>query len=323
VPKITLMPEGINAGFAGVNGSPERRGVVRGLTPGAARRNKRWLMSIDQRSLTGIPVTFTLTLRDIPASCEEWTAAKKALLMRFRRYGFLRCHWVMEWTKRGRPHLHGIAFLPAHKGQPGRLVGRTWEVFTPALIVEWWTEVAGRWGVSPRGQHVQLSRRVDTAWLRYMAKHASRGVGHYQRQAESIPEGWKKTGHMWGTMGDDWPLHAEKHDLPTWAFHHLRRQVRRMIRAKARILVASGQPNQVKQGRAMLAYLEGLTRRPLKDGKPISVAAWVELSTRLGISEWVPFEVSVELIDGIFRNIAPPAELHRLDRLEALREAYG
>lgn len=316
------MPEGINAGFAGVNGSPERRSVVRGLTPGAARRNKRWLMSIDQHKLTGVALTFTLTLRDIPESCAEWIAARKALLMRFRRYGVLRCHWVMEWTKRGRPHLHGIAFIPAFKNQPGRLVGRTWEVFTPDLLVKWWTEVAGQWGVSPRGQHVQIGRRTNTAWLRYMAKHASRGVGHYQRQAEAIPKGWKTTGHMWGTMGDDWPLHMEQHDIPTWAFHHLRRQVRRMIRAKARVLVASGVPKQVDQGRVMLAYLERLTRRPLKDGKPISVAAWVEQSTRLGISEWVPFEISVELLEGIFRNIVPPPELHRLDRWEQLREAY-
>lgn len=327
MPKITLMPEGINAGFAGCNGSPERRGVVRGLTPGSARRNKQWLMSIDQNALTGAAVTFTLTMRDVPATSAEWIAAKKALLRRFRRYGVLRAHWVMEWTRRGRPHLHGIAFLPVMAGRPGRLLqgsdGPYWEVFSTWQVVEWWQEIAGRWGVSPRGQHVQIGRRTNTAWLRYMAKHASRGVGHYQRQAESIPETWQTTGQMWGKLGDDWPLHSEKHDIPTWAFHHLRRQVRRLVRSRAVRLIAKGTPDQVRQGEAMLAYLAGLKRRPCKDGKPISVAAWVELSTRLGISEWMPLELSSQLLEGIFLNVTPPAEPHPLDVREALREAYG
>lgn len=329
MPKITLMPQGINAGFAGGNASPERRGTVRGLTPGAARRNKRWLMSIEQEALTGAPVTFTLTMRDVPASSAEWIAAKKALLMRFRRYGVLRAHWVLEWTKRGRPHLHGIAFLPVHNGMPGRLVkgfdGQpTWEVFSPWMIVDWWEEIAGRWGVRPSGQHVKLGQRSNTAWFRYMSKHASRGVGHYQRQAESIPEGWKTTGQMWGKIGDDWPLHEEKHDIPTWAYHHLRRQVRRLIRSRALRLIATGKPNQVKQGQAMLAYLEGLKRRPLrKDGTRMPLAAWVDLSTRLGVSEWVSMGLAAQLLEGIFLNIEPPEEPHLLDRREALREAYG
>ena len=314
MPKITLMPEGINAAYAGGNASPERRGVIRGLSAGSARRQQQRLMSIDVTKLTGSPVSFTLTVRDVPASAEEWGKAKKAFLRHLRRYGVLRVHWCLEWTKRGRPHLHGIAFFPSHRGQPGRLLEldgqRSWEVLTPFVMVEWWRSVAAQWGVSAKGQYVSIRETTETAWFRYMAKHASRGVGHYQRQEEVIPEAWKKTGRMWGTVGDDWPLYAEKHDLPTWMFHRLRRQVRALTRSRALRHIQKGEthgnPVQVAQGKATLRYL----RRLSGISDPIRSARWP-------ISEWVPGQLVELMLSGIATAFEPPQEPHQLDVREA------
>lgn len=301
MPKITLMPEGINAAFAGGNAAPRRRGVVRGLSAGAARRNQKFLMSIDQDRLTGVPVSFTLTVRDVPASSEDWDRAKRALWMRFRRYGVLRLHWVLEWTRRGRPHLHGIAFLPTHSGLPGRWTqsGRRWEVFSPSVLIDWWQEIAAPWGVSSRGQHCRVADHTETAWLRYMAKHASRGVSHYQRQAEAVPPGWRTTGRMWGTIGDDWPIHTESHEFPDWVFHRLRRFVRALTRSRALLHIEKGRrhgnPAQVAQGRATLRYLSRLSQ--------ISNPA---RSATVPISEWVELELSLAMIECIRINCHPP-----------------
>jgi len=35
-----------------------------------------------------------------------WTRLVKTLLQRLRRAGLLRWHWVVEWQRRGVPHLH-------------------------------------------------------------------------------------------------------------------------------------------------------------------------------------------------------------------------
>jgi len=307
------MPEGINAAFAGGNSSPERRGIIRGLSAGAARRQQTLLRSVDVSQLYGVPVTFTLTVRDVPETAEAWDRAKRALWMRLRRYGVIRVHWCLEWTRRGRPHLHGIAFLGAYKGRPGRLItweGRpTWEVFGPALLVGWWQEIAGQWGVSPRAQHVSVRASAERAWFRYMAKHASRGVGHYQRQAESIPEGWRTTGRMWGTFGLPWPVSAEKLPLKTWEFHRLRRQLRAHTRARARTHIAKGEatgrPKLVREGKATLRYLARLSRISDRDR-----------SARFPISEDVSGWVVGTLLEGIRWNYEPPAQRHPLDIAE-------
>jgi hypothetical protein len=315
MPKITLMPQGINAAFAGVNSYPERRGVIRGLSAGAARRQQQTLMSTDISQLYGAPVSFTLTVRDVPPTAEDWDKAKRALWMRFRRYGVVRVHWCLEWTRRGRPHLHGLAFLGTHKGQPGRWVhekylGTYWECFTPHVLVQWWSEVAGCWGVSPKGQHVSVRETTEAAWLRYMAKHASRGVGHYQRQAEAVPEGWRTTGRMWGTFGAPWPILAEKRDVPTWVFHRFRRQVRALARSRAKLHIQKGKAHgnavQIRQGKATLRYLSRLSR--ISDPRK---------SASFYFKEWVPIEIADEMLCGIYGNYRPPVQPHRLDIKEA------
>jgi hypothetical protein len=273
---------------------------------------------VDVDRLYGVPVSFTLTVRDVPDTAEDWYRAKQALWARLRRHGVIRVHWCMEWTRRGRPHLHGIAFLGAYRGQPGRIVQMswrpTWEVFGPALLVGWWQEIAGQWGVSERGQHVSIRESAERAWFRYMAKHASRGVGHYQRQAESVPEGWRTTGRMWGTFGQPWPLSVEKRRIKTWEFHRLRRQVRAWRRSKAithlRKGEATGKARLVREAKATLRYLGRLSQisDPVRSG-------------RFPLSEDTPGWVGDALLEGIRWNYEPPPRPHGLDIAEGkLRE---
>ncbi|CAG0909611.1 unnamed protein product [Cyprideis torosa] len=131
-----------------------------------------------------------------------------------------------------------------------------------------------------------------------MSKHASRSVTHYQREKKLIPEGWEVTGQMWGKIGKDWPTHTERHEIEGWAFHHLRRQVRRLRRSQAVTEIkrgkAYGNPHQVKAGRATLAYLRSIKR-------VVDPAR----SSRLPISEWVDVESATALLEGIHCNIEP------------------
>lgn len=318
MPNLTLMPGGINAAFAGRNSVPEKRGIIRGLSAGAARRHQTTLRSVDVSQLYGAPVTFTLTMRDVPESAEAWDRAKRCLWKRLRRHGVIRVHWCLEWTRRGVPHLHGIAFFPVWKGQPGRWVHDKeqsyWEVLNPWMIPAAWQEVAGQWGVSLDAQHVSLRASAERAWFRYMAKHSSRGVGHYQRQAESVPEGWKTTGRMWGTFGLPWPVRAEKQAIRTWEFHRLRRQVRALARSRAITHIRKGESTHdpkrakllIRQGKATLRYLGRLSQISDPDR-----------SGRFPISEDVPGWVVDTLLEGIRWNYEPPARRHDLDIAES------
>lgn len=314
MPNLTLMPEGINAAFAGGNPSPEKRGTIRGLSAGAARRHQTLLRSVDVRGLYGAPVNFTLTVRDVPPTSKDWDKAKRALWARFNRYGVIRVHWCMEWTRRGVPHLHGIAFFPVHNGRPGRLVtgfdGRpTWELFTPWMISEWWQQIASKWGVSLKAQHVSIRASAEKAWFRYMSKHASRGVGHYQRQAEKIPEGWHTTGRMYGTFGQPWPVRADKESIKTWEMHRLRRQVRAWARSRALTHIRKGEltgrSKLVREGKATLRYL----RRLSEISDPVR-------SARFPISEDVPLWVADLMLEGIRWNYET-SPVHDLDIAEA------
>lgn len=93
------------------------------------------------------------------------------------RAGMVRLHWVTEWQRRGVPHLHCAIWFPD-----------AYDTITPTRA---WVEVASAYGAGLRGQHARI---IDgpVGWFQYLAKHAARGVKHYQRTADSIPEGWQK-----------------------------------------------------------------------------------------------------------------------------------
>lgn len=246
------------------------RGEVQGWSHGATRRNTEFLMSVIETRLNGYGVAVTLTVRDCPPTADDWHRLRRAWIERMRRAGMIRLHWVTEWQRRGVPHLHGAIWFPSR------------ELAIAAEPLEAWVEVAGKYGAELRGQH---ARRIDgpVGWFQYLSKHAARGVKHYQRTSENIPEGWqKKTGRVWGKSGD-WPVQeAVRFNLQD---HHgdggwfaFRRLVRSWRRADAR---ASGDRHRIRSARRMLKCSD--------QGR----------SRLIGFMEWMPHEVQMALLANV------------------------
>ena len=271
MPVLTVYPHGGKGGVAPMKNNHERalRGEVQGWSEGATRRNTEFLMSVRTDQLTGAGLALTLTLRDCPPTAEDWHRLRRAWELRMRRAGMVRLHWVTEWQRRGVPHLHCALWWP-----------NSYDLVTPLRA---WVEVAQAYGAGIRAQH---GRIIDgpVGWFQYLAKHASRGVKHYQRNAESIPEGWKKkTGRVWGKVGE-WSVQQavrielqDQHGDGGWfAF---RRLVRGWRLADAR---STGDAFRIRSARGMLRCGDRVRARVI------------------GFSEWMPYEVQM----GLFANVA-------------------
>jgi len=191
---IRIRPNGLSGGCAPSELARRggKRGAVKGWSAAAAARNVAFLQSINPELLDGNGYAVTLTLGDTPNSADDWDRMRRRWLDRLRDAGMTRFHWVTEWTAKGRPHLHASVYGP--------------ERMQAKLLVAW-LDIADSAGfpVSTRAQHIE---RIDGAvgWLKYVSKHASRGVVHYQR--DGAPEGWEKTGRLW-SQGGDWPIEEE------------------------------------------------------------------------------------------------------------------
>lgn len=242
-----------------------KRDEVSGWSSKTARSNTRFLQSVKLDSLSGNGVAFTLTLKNCPASAADWHKLRKAFTMRLQRAGMVRLHWVTEWQRRGVPHLHGVVYFPENINP----------FQSSSFIVNSWLEVAKDYVVAIWGQNAKpISNSLG--WLQYLAKHASRGAGHYQRCSESIPEGWqKKTGRMWGKWGE-WDIKdPSKFEVNMPAFHAYRRLFRAFRIAEAR---SASDWNSLKYSRRCLkANLENLSRVR-------------------GTSGWIPEEVHMSIV---------------------------
>lgn len=260
MPVLKMLPHGLTAGIPPMRNQHQRakRGEVQGWSEGATRRNVAFLRSIIETELYGHGYALTLSVRDCPPTPDDWHRIRRAWEMRMVRAGMIRLHWVTEWQRRGVPHLHvAIWFDEACPSVAG-------------YARDCWLAVAAAFGVSHRGQHVQP---IDgpIGWFRYVSKHAARGVKHYQRAPENIPEGWKqKTGRVWGKSGH-WPTREElrinlqgcEGDRGYYAF---RRLVRSWRIADAR---AKGEVDRKIQARRMLECHDRV------------------LSQLRGVSEWI------------------------------------
>lgn len=263
-----------------------KRGVVGGWSVGATRRNIAFLRSVEPESLLvdgdGGPLlgfAATFTLKSCPDSSDDWHKLRRAFLMRLVRMGLYRCHWVTEWQRRGVPHLHGAFWFrtPERLHDFIELNGR---------ILGHWLDVAEPYGAGPRGQ--QIKPITDAiGWFKYLAKHAARGVQHYQRSSDSIPAGWKKTGRMWGHTGD-WQLRdAMRLSISDDIYYRLRRVVRSWRVADAR---ASGDIYRIKTARGMLTC----HRRADSDVRGIS--EWIDQDTLLLMLDAVRAEGTIDHI---------------------------
>jgi len=160
----------------------------------------------------------------LPATSEDFATVRDSWLRKARALpGYVCQHWVTEFTKRGIPHLHAMVFVEGC-------------AITAAMhLTAAWLSIAGKYGAAPQGQHiVPWDERIGMGWLAYVAKHAARGVSNYQRQGAELPEGWAKTGRLWG-KGGSWPRQVTTLDvMDDGTFYKMRRLSRSSAVASAR-----------------------------------------------------------------------------------------
>lgn len=266
---VKVWPGGSSGGFAGpgrkAGDGGAARGIVNGWSLGSSRRLYATLWSIDSTKLGEDGWAITLTVKDTPPNADEWHAARRAFQMRLSRAGIEQQQWVIEWTRKKTPHLHMAVFGPGNVDE---------------LAVVAWLQIcqARGWSASFKAQHIVRITGAN-GWLQYVSKHAARGVHHYQR--EGAPEGWDKTGRLWG-ITDNWPRELPiEVELERWQFHRYRRLV---IAYQRKRMIASG----VKPYRA------------LKLGTRFGDK---ESGAMMGVSGWIPDSISTELL-----NLAAAAE---------------
>jgi hypothetical protein len=268
---------------------PPQRSEIKGWTKGAARRNKLFLMSVDPVEVSkDLTYAVTLTLPETPPTSGDWSKIVDRFLTIMRRAGMVRYHWVTEWTKRGRPHLHAtIAFAGLAPVNPvtfsmsrlipdarlllkDRAIGqysllfesentdfvREWrhrKIIGPAgaskvgkapnsyadqltdqvvadAVFDAWKAACKDLIPSERAQHVERVNQLS-GWAAYVAKHAGRGVDHYQRENDKLPEGWASSGRLW-SRGGDWPVRNDNLSIDPVTFFRYRRVLRRWQRSK-------------------------------------------------------------------------------------------
>ena len=266
---LRAYPNGLTVGMnsRGGNPNPPKRGEVVGWSTAAVRRHKTWLYSIDAPALDGCGWAVTLTLRDCPPDAATWQLVRNRWLERVRVMGATRWHWVVEWQRRGVPHIHAAVYVPQGDAKAG------------ARLLRAWTECAAVYGPGWTGQ---TAKRIDgpLGWLQYLSKHCARGVQHYQRQGK--PEGWTKTGRLWG-YGGQWPalepIGATITPQVAWRFRRLARSWRI---ADARKALARAQTiPEIDAARRRIAYARRMLKCPDKS-----------LSRFRGVSEWIPENVT-------------------------------
>lgn len=278
---------------------PPERTDTRGWTVNVARRNEQRLQQIDFDAIEGFPAFVTLTMpsqqmSDVSAAMfHGWL---KSWLRFMKRHGMFHYYWILEFQASGNPHLHVLVWLD-HEPEPletfkalrswvgilnksdvgARLQGQIWENI----------DVGGE--ITVDGERVPAHpERV----LMYLAKHAARGVAHYQRQIENMPDDWQyRSGRVWG-HDRGLPLREQQEvecDYPT--FHRFRRLVRRWRLAEARSI------KDHDRRRAAILQARGM----LKCGRP-------DVSPYRGVSAWLPAAVASALLDAAVNMVGGECE---------------
>lgn len=282
MPVVTVYRHGVTGGTPPKSNGHLRalRGDVGGWSVGATTRNTKFLYSVREQELDGQGFAVTLTLRDCPSTSDHWHRLRRAWLKRMERAGMVRLHWVTEWQRRGVPHLHAAVWWPTDlvdKHGHQRLKEK--------MIGDWVMLTSAEYGTGYRSQRAEFITGA-VGWFQYVSKHAARGVKHYQRSSENIPDAWKKkTGRMWGHTGP-WPVREgmrfeldDNRDGGDKAYFAYRRLVRSWRIADAR---ASGEQRRLRLARQMFTCADPA------------------LSRVRGFSEWIPEDLQL----AFFANLA-------------------
>lgn len=276
-PVVSIYPLGVTAGCPPGLSSHHReeRSSVSGWSQRSARGNTYFLYSVIPELLKGCGYALTLTLRTCPPTHDDWKHIRERFFQSLRRRGVIRIHWVTEWQRRGVPHLHAAVWF---------------EEKCPDDIIFLWLFAASDYTPLP---HCQTVARIHdaTGWFKYLAKHAARGVAHYQRSSANRPDGWLHTRRMWGKTGS-WPTQEPGKQALMWPeYWRFRRLARSWRRSYTR--------HRLEQRRASSLDLRQV---PKSERKAVSGARKMlrchgpKLSAVRGISDWVPIEVSLQML---------------------------
>jgi hypothetical protein len=212
---------GLGAGQPRAKGDGVKRGNQTGWSDRSTRANTTFLYSVVTSDLSPRGFALSLTLLDMPSSAADFYRVRDTFQKRLRRMeGFAYLHWVLEWQRRGAPHLHMSVFFQA--GTDTRA----------EALVGHWLEAAAVYRPSHAGQHVRTIKDAN-AWNQYLSKHAVRGAKNYQRQG--CPDGWESSGRVWGKSGK-WPTidPVVVESFERGAFYEVRRLRKRLLVAQAR-----------------------------------------------------------------------------------------
>jgi len=241
-----------------------KRSTIQGWSAGAVRRHTKWLYGIPVEELTGYGYAVTLTLRDCPATAEDFNTLRRAYLKRVERMGATRTHWVIEWQRRGVPHIHTAIYFDRELTSV--------EQFT---LKKHWVGLCEPYGAEIAAQYL-LPITGPSGWLQYLSKHAARGAAHYQRQGK--PDGWEKTGRLWGHTGA-WPEQvAMRFDVPRDEYFRYRRLIRAWRYADAR-----AEKDPVTRRRRMLSARHMLRSPDRAQSEVRGVSEWVDFDWNLAI----------------------------------------
>lgn len=242
-----------------------KRAAVKGWSVGAVRRHTKWLYSVPVDEITGYGYAVTLTMRDCPETAADFHKLRRAYLMRVERMGCIRWHWVIEWQRRGVPHMHTAIYFD-----------RELTAVEELALKMHWVALCEPYGVKLAAQYL-LPITGPAGWLQYLSKHAARGAAHYQRAGK--PEGWESTGRLWGHT-DSWPTTAPMtFSLPRDGYFRYRRLVKAW-----RIADARREKDPLTRRRRMMA-----AKRMLR-GPERSV------SEVRGLSEWVGMDLNLAFL---------------------------
>lgn len=267
---------------------PPERTATKGWTSNVARRNEQRLQQVDFEAVDGVPAFVTLTMpaqQMADVSAAMFHAWLKRWIQYMKRHGLLHYYWILEFQATGNPHLHLLVWLD-----------HDWDALEQYKALRSWVGILNKSGVGARLQG-QIWENIDVGGeivvdgepvpahpervLMYLAKHAARGVAHYQRQIANMPEDWRyRSGRVWG-HDRGLPLREQEDvetDYPT--FHRFRRLVRRWRLAEARGI------NDHDRRRAAIVQARRSLRCSRRDVSPYR-----------GVSAWVPASVASQLLD--------------------------
>lgn len=181
-------------------------GIIRddckGWTHGVSLRLHAKLKSVVADKLSGHGYALTTTFRNCPETPVAMHKVRRAFIKRLERRGLIRLLWICEFQLRGVPHFHFAAYF----NKP----------ICETEVIKHWCKVATKYRPNITAQTCVDISNVG-GWFGYMQKHVERGVAHYQRQRQSMPEQWKqKTGRVYGFTGDwkydEWQLFQDVFD---------------------------------------------------------------------------------------------------------------